>query len=44
MSFVLESPVRKLKLKVLESSGIYLWFKLTNVLCTEFGLLLTEIK
>ena len=27
---------------VLESPGIYLWFKLTNVHSAEFGLLLTE--
>jgi len=32
----------KLKLKLLESPGIYFWFRLTNTHITEFGLLLTE--
>jgi len=31
----------KLKLKVLESPGIYLWFKFNNIPNAEFGLLLT---
>jgi len=32
----------KLKLKILESDGIYLWLTLTNMHNNEFGLLLTE--
>jgi len=30
------------KLKVLESPGVYLWFKLTNMPRARFALLLTE--
>jgi len=34
----------KLKFKVMESPGIYLWFKLHNRHSAEFGLLLTETQ
>jgi len=34
----------KLKFEVLESPGIYMWFKLTDMHLARFGLLLTETK